>query len=72
MKLTAKELSGVHIGKTIKIPEVMNVNNAGELLGITHWGNKEKRVSVSLRTSRGFRFDYVINNNTPITIQEGQ
>lgn len=72
MNLTAQELSGEHIGKTIKIPEAKIVNNEGELLGITHWEKKQKRVSVILRTSRGFRFDYTISNNTPITIQEEQ
>ena len=87
MKLTAKELSGQHIGKTISVTVqdafFRNEIHTGTLRAVTHEAETETIRGGGnhvLRTTVGQYVDLTISNarinristDTPITIQEGQ
>lgn len=66
MNITAKELSGNHIGKTVTSP----IGISGTIDAIHHeedgtWVHLDPPTASGVHT-------IVLNPNTPITIQEGQ
>lgn len=67
MNITAKELSGQHIGKTVTVEDrYTNESVTSPLVAIWH-----SRVTTKL-SFRNRNEDVYANPNTPITIQEGQ
>ncbi|MGP5599583.1 hypothetical protein ACTXOJ_11385 [Glutamicibacter arilaitensis] len=72
MTITAKELSGLHIGEVVNISE-SSYSITGELHDLHHCkrgkGDDTTSETVRLKVSS---FHLVIHRDTPVTIQEGQ
>lgn len=66
MNITAKELSGQHIGKTVTIPG-KDATYTGRITMIT-----QRYDATAIQIRDGALYGVHVPNNTPITIQEGQ
>lgn len=66
MNITAKELSGMHLGKTVTIPGNGTTHN-GRITKITQ-SYEATAIQIRDRALYGVH----VPHNTPITIQEGQ
>lgn len=67
MNITAKELSGLHLGQTVTVPELGTLGKLGD---ITH--ARGGGVKLTIERPDGFNRAFYTNPNTPNTIQEGE
>lgn len=67
MNITAKELSGVHLGLTVTVPELGTLGKLGD---ITH--ARGGGVKLTIERPDGFNRSFYTNPESTITIQEGE
>lgn len=67
MNITAKELSGTHLGQTITAPELGTLGTIGDITHVRGGG-----VRITIERPDGLNRAFYTNPESTITIQEGQ